>query len=58
MKRDLDALESDHDLIAPPFVTRCTTPPTEKQRRDAFDQTFNIFAKFEQSFKHNFGESL
>ena len=57
MKRDLEQMESDAGAVLPPFVTRSTNPPSPKQRLDAFEQMHSIFAKFEQSFKHNFGKS-
>lgn len=55
MKRDLDALESDHDLIAPPFVTRCTKPKSNKQRMDEFSQLHPIFVNLMANFSKHVG---
>ena len=51
MKIDLNELEAD-DPNLPPFITRCTMPKDNDQRRREFDAIFPIFAKLNlRSFK-------
>lgn len=55
MKLNLEELESDDDLIAPPYVTRCTKPKSNDQRGKEFSMLYPIFANLMADFSKHVG---